>query len=100
MLVEIFVNIGSDNDLALDGTKPLPEPTLSWVIHLLAVPREMLRLWITDIILAMTHLELLPNLLVYNESKATISYPSFLLENCWIWDFSTKHTTLNSHLVF
>ena len=62
MLVEIFVSIGSDNDLALDGTKPLPvpEPTLSWVIHLLAVPREMLRLWITDIILAMTHLVVLP----------------------------------------
>ena len=32
MATEIWVNIGSGNDLLPDGTKPLPEPMLTWLI--------------------------------------------------------------------
>ena len=31
MATEIWVNIGSDNGLLPDGTKPLPEPMLTYI---------------------------------------------------------------------
>ena len=31
MATEIWVNIGSGNGLLLDGTKPLPEPMLTFI---------------------------------------------------------------------
>ena len=47
MVIEIWVNIGSGNDLLPDGNKPLPEPMLTdhqWSpsdIHIKAISQEM-----------------------------------------------------------
>ena len=53
MATEIWVNIGSGNDLLPDGTKPLPEPMLSKSksrdIHIRAISQEMLQPSITKI---------------------------------------------------
>ena len=62
MTTEIWVNLGSDNGLLPDGTKPLPEPMLTddqWSphdIHIRAISQEMPQPSITEICLKITYL--------------------------------------------
>ena len=64
MATEICVNIGSDNGLLPDGTKPLPEPMLTdhqWSpsdTHIRAISQEMLQPSITKICLKITNLNI------------------------------------------
>ena len=61
METEIWVNIGSGNDLLPDGTKPLPDPMLTFHnlkssdIHIKEISKEMSQPLITKICLKITY---------------------------------------------
>ena len=67
MVSEIWVNIGSGNGLLPDGTKPLPEPMLTYLqispmtdIHLRALSQEDLKMPINKTRLKIAFLKLNP----------------------------------------
>ena len=61
MATEIWVNIGSGNGLVPDGTKPLPEPMLTFLqssdIHIRAISQEMSQPSVTKIRLKITYIK-------------------------------------------
>ena len=65
MVSEIWVNIGSNNGLLPDGTKPLPKPMFEWSsvkstnIHIRAISQDMPQLSITKIPWKITYLKFL-----------------------------------------
>ena len=73
MVTEIGVNIGSGNGLLHDGTKPFPEPMLTYhkygpvTIHMKAVSQEIPQPLITKVSLKTTHLKFTLNLPGANE---------------------------------
>ena len=73
MATEIWVNIGSGNGLLPDGTKPLPEPMLTYHhlrssgIHLRAILQEIPQPSVTEMSLKITYLKFCSNLPGANE---------------------------------
>ena len=69
MSTKVWVNIGSGNGLMPDGTKPLPEPMLTYHsdIHLTAISQEMPQASFTEISLTIAFKKFHPNFLGANE---------------------------------
>ena len=70
MATGIWVNIGSGNGLLPDGTKPLPEPTLTyhhWGFVSFTILHEMHKIFVFDIHLKITNKKLQPHPLEVNE---------------------------------
>ena len=76
MATEIWVNIGLGNGFLPDGTKPLPEPILTYYqwsrIHLRAILQEVLKISVLDMSLKIADLRLKPHLLGANELRWSI----------------------------
>ena len=78
MVTVILDNIGSGYGLLPDGTKPLPEPMLTWssvwpiAIYLRAIGQEIPQPLITKFSLKIIYLKFLSNLLGANELNGNL----------------------------